>query len=137
MFKVNQKVWCAIYGAGVVEEIRQECGVTYPILVKFNDLSLDYTADGRVYAEGNVTLYPHPVEIVKATVKPSIDWSHVNENFKWLAMDADGTFHIYTDKPLQGNQQWTTNLPCTPAIHFASFVPGTCDWRDSLVKRPN
>ena len=137
MFKVNQKVWCAIYGAGVVEEIRQECEVTYPILVKFNDLSLDYTADGRVYAEGNIALFPYPVEIVKATVKPSIDWSHVNENFKWLAMDADGESYLYTDKPQQGEQQWTTNLPYTPAIYFASFVPGTCDWRDSLVKRPN
>ena len=137
MFKVNQKVYCAIYGAGVVEEICQECGVTYPILVKVNDLSIYYTSDGKYHEAGNVTLFTYPVEITKAVTKPSIDWSHVNENFKWLAMDADGTFHIYTDKPLQGNQQWTTNLPCTPATHFASFVPGTCDWRDSLVKRPN
>ena len=59
MFKVGKKVWCAIYGAGVVEAIHQE-STTYPILVKFNDLSLDYTADGRVYAEGNITLFPHP-----------------------------------------------------------------------------
>ena len=137
MFKVNQNVWCAIYGAGVVEEINQECGVTYPTLVKFNDLSLDYTSDGRVYVGGNITLFPHPVEIVKAKVKPSIDWSHVEDLYKILAMDADGKFYIYTDKPLQGNQRWTTNLPCTPAIHFASFVPGPCDWKDSLVKRPD
>ena len=141
MFKVNQKVYCAIYGAGVVKRIRQESGVDYPVVVVFNrnddENVVTYTNDGKYHDEGNVTLFTYPVEIVKATVKPSIDWSHVNENFKWLAMDADGTFHIYTDKPLQGNQQWTTNLPCTPATHFASFVPGTCDWRDSLVKRPN
>ena len=140
MFKVNQKVYCAIYGAGVVKRIRQECGVDYPVVVVFNrnddENVVTYTLDGKYHDEGNVTLYPHPIEIVKATIKPSIDWSHVNENFRHLAMDADGRYHVYTDKPLQGNQQWTTNPPCTPAIHFASFTPGTCDWKDSLVKRP-
>ena len=141
MLSKDQKVWCAIYGAGVVKRIRQESGVKYPVIVLFNNNGdenvITYTADGKFHEVGNVTLFPYPVEITKATAKPSIDWSHVNENFKWLAMDADGKFHIYTDKPLQGNQQWTTNMPYTPAIYFASFVPGTCDWRDSLVKRPN
>ena len=138
MFVKDQNVWCLIYGQGVVAEILHASEGTYPVEVKFNDdFPVLYTADGKFYNQGNITLYPHPVEIVKATIKPSIDWSHVNENFKWLAMDADGTFHIYTDKPLQGNRQWTTNLPCTPAVHFASFTPGTCDWRDSLVKRPD
>ena len=36
MFKVGQKVWCAIYGAGVVARIRQESGVEYPVVVLFN-----------------------------------------------------------------------------------------------------
>lgn len=141
MFVKDQNVWCAIYGAGVVKRIRQEAEVDYPVVVVFNrnddENVVTYTLDGKYHVEGNVTLFTYPVEVIKSVTKPSIDWSHVNENFKWLAMDADGTFHIYTDKPLQGNQQWTTNLPCTPATHFASFVPGTCDWRDSLVKRPN
>ena len=137
MFEKDQKVWCAIYGAGVVEEIHQDEGVDYPVVAVFNHNVITYTIDGKYHDDGNVTLFPYPVEIVKAVTKPSIEWSHVNTYFKWLAMDADGKFHIYTDKPLQGNQQWTTNLPCTPAIHFASFVPGTCDWRDSLVERPN
>ena len=149
MFKKDQKVWCAICGAGVVAEVKDDSAVvaevkddravgSYNVIVKFTDeLSNIYTNDGKYFAAGNVTLFPHPIEIVKAVTKPSIDWSHVNVYFKWLAMDADGRFHLYTDKPLQGNQQWTTNLPCTPAIHFASFVPGTCNWKDSLVKRPN
>ena len=141
MFTVNQKVWCAIYGAGVVKRIRENKEVDYPVLVVFNrnddENVISYTLDGKYQVEGNVTLFPYPVEIVKAVTKPSIDWSHVSEYFKWLAMDADGKFHIYTDKPLQGERQWATNLLCTPAIHFASFVPGTCDWKDSLVKRPN
>ena len=141
MFSKDQKVWCAIYGAGIVKRIRQESGVEYPVVVVFNrnddENVVTYTADGKYTVDGNVTLFTYPVEITKAVTKPSIDWSHVNENFKWLAMDADGKFHIYTDKPLQGEREWTTNLSCTPAIHFASFVPGTCDWWDSLVKRPS
>ena len=141
MFEKDQKVWCAIYGAGVVKRIREDEEVDYPVVVVFNrnddENVVMYTRDGKYYSVGNTVLFPYPIEIVKAVTKPSIDWSHVNEDFQYLAMDADGKFHIYTDKPLQGNQRWTTNLPCTLAIHFASFVPGTCDWQDSLVKRPN
>lgn len=140
MFKKDQNVWCAIYGAGVVKRIRQEDGVDYPVVVVFNrnddENVVTYTADGKYHDEGNVTLFPYPIEITKAIVKPSINWSHIREDFKYLAMDSDGRYHLYTDKPLQGERQWTTNLLCTPAIHFASFVPGTCNWKDSLVKRP-
>ena len=126
MFKVNQKVWCAIYGAGVVKRIRQEAEVDYPVAVVFNhnddENVITYTADGKYHEAGNVTLFTYPIEITKAVTKPSIEWSHVNAHFKWLAMGADGKFHLYTDKPLQGERQWVTNLLCTPAIHFASFT---------------
>ena len=137
MFEVGQCVWDVLHGEGTVASIGKN--YTYPVIVKFtNNEECSYTSDGKKYAENLIpALYAYPVEIVKAVTKPSIDWSHVNTHYKWLAMDADGKFHLYTDKPLQGNQQWTTNLPCTPAINFASFVPGTCDWKDSLVKRPN
>ena len=141
MFKVDQKVWCAIYGAGVVKRIRQEGVVDYPVVVVFNrnddENVVTYTLDGKYHDEGNVTLFPHPIEIVKATIKPSINWSHVSKDFRYLAMDEDGEFYLYSDKPLQGNQQWVSNLTYTPAIHFSSFTPGTCDWEDSLVKRPD
>ena len=67
MFKVNQKVYCAIYGAGVVKLIRQESGLEYPVIAVFNcndertATYATYTADGRDHIEGNVTLFPHPV----------------------------------------------------------------------------
>ena len=138
MFKVNQKVWCAIYGAGVVTEVDGESTVGYSVNVRFNDLTANYTADGKYFVEGNVTLFPYPVEIVKATsVKPSVDWDHVSEDFQYLVQDSNGVCYLYTGKPSQGECQWVTNMLCTPAIHFASFTPGTCDWRDSLVKRPD
>ena len=139
MFKLNQKVWCAIYGAGVVTEVDGENNHTsYNVIVKFNDeLSACYTADGKYHNQGNVTLFPYPVEITKAATKPSIDWGHVSEEFQYLAMDADGECYIYSDKPRQGERQWISSLRLAFATHFASFVPGTCDWTDSLVKRPN
>ena len=141
MFKVNQNVWCAIYGAGVVKRIRQEAEVDYPVVVVFNrnddENVVTYTSDGKYHDEGNVTLFPYPIEITKAVTKPSIDWNHVSEDFKYLAMDADGECYIYSDKPSRGERQWVRSLRITVADHFASFTPGTCDWRDSLVERPN
>ena len=171
MFKLNQKVWCAIYGEGVVQRIRQQSGIKYPVVVLCNNNDdehvVTYTADGKYHEAGNVTLFPHPVEIVEADtknlceelqhlrdevktlrealktcqskpqeLKPSIDWSHVNENFQYLAMDSGGLHHLFAEKPDPIAVEWTTHALYIYAEHFASFTPGTCDWRDSLVERP-
>ena len=136
MFKVNQKVYCAIFGAGVVEEIAG--AGTYPVEVRFNDvLVARYTSDGKYYAEGNVTLFTYPVEITKATTKPLIDWNHVSEDFQWFAMDSDGLHHLFAEKPEPTDVEWSTHALYIYAGHFASLIHGTCNWRDSLVKRPN
>ena len=141
MFKVNQKVWCAIYGAGVVKRIRQEAEVDYQVVVVFDrngdENVISYTADGKYHKAGNVTLFPHPVEITKAIPKPSIDWSHVSEEFQYLAMDADGRCWLWVTKPAPFQEQWCGDSLAVKAENFSSSIPGTCDWRDSLVKRPN
>ena len=136
MFKKGQTVWCLIYGQGVVTEVGED---TYSVFVKFqnNDDHLNYTADGRYCLDSNVTLFPYPVEVVKAVTKPSIDWSHINEEFQYLAMDKDGLHHLFAEKPEPIAVEWTTYSLYIYANHFASFTPGTCDWRDSLVKRPD
>ena len=140
MFKVNQKIWCAIYGAGVVARIRQEAEVDYPVVVLFKsnggENEITYTADGKYYAGGNVTLFPYPVEITKAITKPSIDWDHVSEDFQYLAMDSGGLHHLFVEKPEPADEEWGTNARYIYAGQFASLVHGTCEWRDSLVKRP-
>ena len=138
MFKVNQKVWCAIYGAGVVVEIQHASEGAYPVEVRRNNgRTCVYTSDGKYCADSNVTLFPYPVEIVKAVTKPSIDWSHVSEDFQYLAMDSGGLHHLFAEKPEPIVVEWTTHALYIYAEHFASLIPGTCDWRDSLVKRPN
>ena len=137
-FKKDQKVYCAIYGAGVVTDVFER--TQYPVYAKFqsiNERVVRYTADGKVRPQCNATLFPHPVEIVKAGTKPSIDWSQVSEDFQYLAMDDGGLHHLFTEEPELGEGEWTTYGLYILAEHFASFVPGTCNWRDSLVKRPN
>ena len=137
MFEVGQKVWCAICGAGVVTEIQHASEGAYTVEVGFNDvLVASYTSDGKYYAEGNVTLFSYPIEIVKAITKPSIDWDHVSEDFQYLAMDVRGLHHLFAEKPERISAEWVTHAPYIYADHFASFTPGTCDWKDSLVKRP-
>ena len=142
MFKVNQKVWCAIYGAGVVKRIRQEAGVDYPVIVVFNcndDRTVTYTNDGKYHDDGNITLFPYPVEIVKAVTKPSIDWSHVNENFRYLVMDECGQHWLTINRPTipATPDHWVCDGVSQSAGQFASLIAGTCDWKDSLVERPN
>ena len=139
MFKVNQKVWCAIYGAGVVTEIRHE-GTTYPVVAVFNcndERTVTYTIDGKYYDDGNVTLFPYPVEITKATVKPSIDWSHVSSEFNYLIQDSDGAGYLCSKKPARVEGGWNVESHYICADAFTSYEPGTCDWKDSLVERPN
>ena len=143
MFTEKQKVWCAIYGEGVVQRIRQQSGVKYPVVVLFNNINCDenaitYAADGKYHEAGNVTLFPYPVEITKATAKPSIDWSHVKGEYKWLSVDKDGSVYVYENEPEHSERDYWYSQE---GIHYevsglASYTPGTCDWQDSLVKRP-
>ena len=91
MFTEKQKVWCAIYGAGVVEEILHASEGVYPVVVRFKDTRLAaYTSDGKYYKGGNVTLFPYPIEITMAITKPSIDWNHVSPEYNYLAQDENG-----------------------------------------------
>ena len=140
MFTENQKVWCAIFGAGIVQRIRQQSGVKYPVIVLFNNGDenvVAYTIDGKYHDDGNVTLFPYPVEIVKAVTKPSIDWSHVSSEFNYLVQDSDGEGYLCSEKPARVESGWNTESSYTLASTFTSYVPGTCDWTDSLIQRPN
>ena len=130
MFKVNQKVWCAIYGAGVVVEVQHASGGAYPVEVRFNNgHTCIYASDGKYAADSGIVLFPYPVEIVKATIKPSIDWDHVSEDFQYLAMDSGGLHHLFVEKPepIAIVVEWTSHALYILAEHFASFTPGTCN----------
>lgn len=141
MFTTGQEVWCLIYGHGVITEVdSKRFEDSYSVLAKFqnnDDLITSYTADGRFHNQGNITLFPYPVEVIKALTKPSINWEHVDSKFKYLAEDADGGAYLYEDKPYTSTEMWMVdNGDLTEAHGLASYVKGTCDWKESLVKRP-
>ena len=52
MFKVGQKVWCLIFGEGVVVDVGVAEYQTYPVDVEFlKGGREDYTADGKLYED--------------------------------------------------------------------------------------
>lgn len=71
-----------------------------------------------------------------APTKPSIDWSHIAPRFKWLARDNDGEAYFFEKEPTAGRWRWCVLGGYGIAHTLASYHPGTCDWRDSLIQRP-
>lgn len=72
---------------------------------------------------------------VKSKTKPSVDWSVLKKAWRFIARDLGGDAYCYADKPTQGNSGWLRGVSMR-IDHLASYDPGTCDWRDSLVERP-
>ena len=138
MFGVGQKVWDALHGEGRVVEV-EEYAPNYPVIVDFGDgTRISYTRDGKVNkALKHPSLYPYPVEIVKKVAKPCINWEHVDSKFKYLAEDPCGAASLYEDEPFTALNSWGIHGgEAVEAFMFASYVKGTCDWKESLVKRP-
>lgn len=139
-FYVGQRVWCVLFGEGVVIQSTHD---TYPVKVKFKTGDVrTYTREGYMYINcRNQSLFHRPVKIVQdeSATKPSIDWSHVKEDYKWLAVCAYGGADVYENEPKVGaGGYWYNPKGGRNNVNvLASYVPGTCDWRDSLVKRPD
>lgn len=78
----------------------------------------------------------------KILTKPSIEWSHVADRYKWLAVSKYDRGWLFEYKPDVGREGWLLSVDETganafsSADAFSSYVRGTCDWKDSLVKRP-
>lgn len=79
----------------------------------------------------------------KELTKPSINWSHVHPDYKWMATDSDGDTFLSKEKPVNRDGLWeTVEVPLdhtcfVDAEGFVSFVKGTCAPEDSLVERPH
>jgi len=83
--------------------------------------------------DDTITYRARPAPVL---TKPSIDWSDVTEGWNWLAVDANGRARVSADKPEFGAFLWSCGSNFSNARAFASYRPGTCDWRDSLICRP-
>ena len=141
MFNEGQTVWCLIYGQGVVTDVdSKRTEETYPVFVKFqnyDELHISYTMEGKFHNQGNITLFPYPVEVVKAATKPSIDWSHVSPEYNYLAQDKNGDGYLCGEEPSRHTSAWDMESPYLSATTFTSYEPGSCDWKVSLVERPD
>lgn len=139
MFKVKQKVWCAIYGAGVVTKV-DTSNTLFPVLVRIGGALERYTLNGKYQLNASQTLFPYPIEIVKKTEKPSIDWDHVAPKYKYLSEDSEGNAFLYEEEPYVASDAsawYAQSDEIVEADGFASYTKGTCDWKDSLIKRPD
>ena len=136
MFKVGQKVWCAMFGEGVVTKIFTN-KTKFPVEVSFGELPEYYSLDGRFQVYAAQTLFTYPVEIVKKVTKPSINWEHVDSKFNYLAEDSNGDAFLYEKEPFIAMTAFGSRGGEIAEGHmFASYVKGICDWKESLVKRP-
>lgn len=108
-----------------------------------------YLNGGKITVDGNVwifnvdpnfnwevsdySIYEEP------KTKPNINWEHVNKKFKYMATDKNGDTFLYSELPYPSSNNYHWWYDCgetTDALYFTSFTPGTCNWKDSLVVRP-
>lgn len=68
--------------------------------------------------------------------KPSINWDHVAPEFVAMATNGHRTTLLFCGVPEKMGEFWISEAGSDAVYAFASFVPGTCDWRESLVIRP-
>lgn len=79
---------------------------------------------------------------VAGLTKPSVNWDNVHPHYNYLSKDANGTMWFCHDRPAidETRQMWTAYSPYAEdevsALSHISVTPGGCDWKDSLVKRP-
>ena len=127
-----------MFGAGEVTKI-DTSNTIFPVLVRVGGMLERYTLNGKYQLHATQTLFPYPVEIVKEDTKPSIDWDHVAPKYKYLSEDSEGNAFLSEKEPfIAATDVWGVYSGETAEANgFASYVKGTCDWKDSLIKRPD
>ena len=73
--------------------------------------------------------------------KPVFDWSIQSPWFKYAAMDEDGKWFLYEDRPMCRSIAWVS-IPTLSKVCAVSAIPTAYaptfngDWKDSLIQRP-
>ena len=94
------------------------------------------SAHGAWYTVEHPTWADHVKYRIKKLTKPSIDWSHVAPEFKWMATDEVWDTYLYQEEPTRRLGGWVVESYQIDVEGFASFKRGNCNWKDSLIKRP-
>jgi hypothetical protein len=70
-------------------------------------------------------------------IKAKIPWEHIKPEYKWAAMDEDGSWFCFEKKPEKGTWAWldstSTNGSSMKAVAFPEV---NMPWDQSLVERP-
>ena len=70
-------------------------------------------------------------------VLPSIDWSVLIPEWRWLAQSQNGLVCAFTHKPEPGHCSWVhRDGEAITSGHLSSLKPGKGDWRKLIVERP-
>lgn len=107
-----------------------------------------YSTDGynELCSSGDCTLYPEWREVNEdhycgqwLADKSIIDWNTVEQKFKWIAQDADGTICVYASEPVAHNSD---GLWGTDSMEGEVFREIKCakipnpNWMGTKSKRP-
>ena len=68
--------------------------------------------------------------------EPSPPWEHLADWVQYVARDEEGRPWGYGVSPALDSYMWLAKSGRTVMLEGVKFDPGTCDWKDSLVKRP-
>ena len=66
----------------------------------------------------------------------AINWGDVALEYKWMARDDDDACYLYIEKPSKDNEVWYSYDIISKTSSHSSYRKGTCDWKESLVERP-
>ena len=101
------------------------------------EIEVSYNGGETWHDIGNPSWHSHYLYRIKET-KPSIDWSHIATEYRWLAMDKCGEAYVYDRKPslVEVWNAWDVSGQYHNVGVLVSYKAGTCDWKNSLVERP-
>ena len=127
--------WRMRNGQCAVVEYRSNAATPWP-WTGYNFKTMEFSMWGDYGNSGDVGVWENDDLIEPCIDKPVVDWSKMPAWANWVAMEADGTWFYYSDKPQHhGDRFWlASEYICRIPKEFQPSFTG--NWRDSLVERP-
>lgn len=124
-----------LFFEGVQIEKRRRIGKALDLEIENSSVS-DWYDMNKLFPDFNFVEYEYQVK----ETNDSIDWSHVNPKYNYMARDANDDFaYFYEAKPEWSDsiENWRTPSGTTAAdgAAFSSYKMGTCSPENSLVSR--
>lgn len=97
------------------------------------DSVLSWYGEGCFYNDGERSAQDLISEWVE---RPRVDWGNLAAWHQWAAMDGDGKWFSFTNRPALGTSYWMPTQDdsfCDIPPHFFPTFSG--DWKDSLIGR--